>query len=49
MTAAALSLLSAAETEEVDIGAPAFVWGLIAFAILMVLLLATLTFGKGRS
>ena len=49
MTAAALSILSAAESEEVDIGAPAYVWGICVFAIFMVLLLATLTFGKGRS
>ncbi len=49
MTAAALALLAAAETEEVDIGAPALVWGISAFAILMLLLLGTLVFGKGRS
>ena len=50
MTAAALVLLTAAPTEEqVDIGAPPLVWGISAFAILMLLLLATLVFGKGRS
>ena len=50
MTTAALTLLAAAETEEhVDIGAPALVWGIGAFAILMLLLLGTLAFGKGRS
>jgi hypothetical protein len=51
MTAAAHSLLMAAatQTEEVDLGAPAIVWGIGAFAILMVLLLGTLVFGKGRS
>ena len=49
MTAAAFSLLAATPAEEVDIGAPAIVWGIGAFAILMVLLLGTLVFGKGRS
>jgi hypothetical protein len=50
MTAAALSLLTAATTEEhVDIHVPAIVYGLVVFAVLMLLLLATLAFGKGRS
>ncbi len=49
MTAAALSLLSAATTDVVDIGPPAIVWGICVFAVLMLLLLATLAFGKGRS
>jgi len=50
MTAAAITFLAAAPTEEhVDIGAPAFVWGIGAFVILMLLLLGTLAFGKGRS
>ena len=49
MTAAASSLLSAAEPGEVDIGVPAYVYGIAVFAGLMLLLLITLTFGKGRS
>lgn len=49
MTATAFAILTAAETEEVDIGAPAIVWGASVFVALMLLLLATLTFGKGRS
>lgn len=50
MTAAALSLLTVAPAEEqIDIGAPAIVWGISVFAIFMVLLLGTLAFGKGRS
>jgi hypothetical protein len=50
MTAAAFVLLSAAETEEqIDTGAPPIVWGISAFAILMILLLGTLAFGRGRT
>jgi hypothetical protein len=47
---AAFSLLTAATTEEhVDIGVPAIVYGIVVFAAFMILLLATLAFGKGRS
>jgi len=50
MTAAALTLLMAVEAEErIDTGAPPLVWGVAAFAILLLLLLATMVFGKGRS
>lgn len=50
MSAVARTLLTAAETEEqIDIGAPPLVWGIAAFAILLLLLLGTLVFGKGRS
>lgn len=50
MTAAALTLLMAVETEErIDTAAPPLVWGIGAFAILLLLLLGTLVFGKGRS
>ena len=31
-----------------DLGAPAWVFGVVGFAILTVLLVATLAFGKGR-
>jgi len=49
MTAAALTLLAVEAEERIDTGAPPLVWGVAAFAILLLLLLATMVFGKGRS
>ena len=41
--------LLAEETEYLrDLGAPAVVFGIFAFGALLVLLVATLAFGKGR-
>ena len=48
---AAASIMAAAGTESethIDIGPP-IAWGLGAFAILMLLLIITLTFGRGRT
>ena len=42
-------LLLAEETEHLrDLGAPAIVFGLLAFGGLLMLLVSTLAFGKGR-